>query len=246
MSLRRVPIPAALAIVALLLPASSDAAHLQTAKFRATLEATQSTTWTINKSGSCYVETGSGRQSMKFHQAKRLTLLLSRQVGGPRLLMVKVGGSRTNDIPIAGEMTQTGKVVVTQGSGCPTGKPEGPPVAPPVPDCGTKRFTGTIRATWSPPESYPTLPDQPAPLQPVFWLDEPYTTTSFRVCPSNVPLILFRLTKAALPERKVFGPLPTITLQDKVRKVEQYPAAPEGVRSDSTVAWTLRLRRLPG
>jgi len=227
-----------------IVPSTSSAARLQTERFHATLSASQATTWTLNYDTGCAVQTGSGSRKLSFHQSRKLTLVFSRQVGGTHLLEVRLAG-KPDDIAIAGEMTQLGKVVTTNDPRCSVvGRPEGPPMAPPSPDCGTKRFAGSVRATWSPPETYPSLPEETPPLTPVFWIDEPYIPPLFTVCPYYGPLIAFRLTHAGLKESKVFGPKPKLVLRDQVKKVSESSEAGPGVRSETTIGWTMRLTRL--
>jgi len=232
--------------IALTAPAGA-APHLQSARFKATLSGTQSTAWTLNDTTSCGTETGSGSKRVRFHQQGPLTLIFSRQLGGTRLLMIKVAGTRSNSVPIAGTMTQYGVLNASPNGKCGTGRTEGTPVAPPQPDCGTKSFTGTIYVNWSPPDLYPEIPGEPAPLLPQFWVDEPLSQTDFRVCPFFGPLILFRLVHAGLSEDRVFGPKPRLKLVREVSKTEQYPeAGAPGVRSETTVDLTLQLTRLGG
>jgi hypothetical protein len=226
--------------------ASSAAPHLQSARFRATLSATENISWNLNASDSCGSQTGSGSLKVAFHQARRLTLIFSRQIGGSHLLMVRLA-PKAGDIPIKGEMTQTGKVNYTTDPRCATnGRPEGPPMAPPQPDCGTKTFKGAIRLTWSTPELYPTLPEETPPLVPALWLDEPYTSTRFAVCPYYGPLLIFRLIHTGLKESKIFGPKPKLKLHAETKQVRQYPGpdAARGVRSVTSVEWTMKLTRL--
>jgi hypothetical protein len=203
-------VPAIVLAGALLAPATASAARAQSQRFSATLNATQSTAWTMNNPTGCAVQTGSGSQKRKFHQRKRLTLVFSRSLSGTRSLEVTTAG-KPGDIPIAGEITRQGAVVTSDPKCSVVGRPEGPPEPPPSPDCGSKRFTGTIRPTWSTPESYPELPEETPPLTPVFWLDEPLTPPLFAVCPYYGSLVAFRLTHVGLKEKKVFGPLPKLT-----------------------------------
>src|SRR5262249_50336104 len=217
-------VPVVLLAGTMLAPTTASAARVQRERFSATLSATQSTTWTMNNPTGCALQTGSGSQKLKFHQRKKLTLVFSSSsVGGKQSLEVTTA-PKPGDIAIAGEITQLGTVVVTSDPKCTvTGRPEGPAEPPPSPDCGSKRFTGTIRPTWSTPESYPELPDETPPLPPVFWLDEPLMPPLFSVCPYYGPLIAFRLTYDGLKPGKVFGPLPKLTLHDHAKKVNQYP-----------------------
>jgi hypothetical protein len=249
MSSVRVSVLVALvAVAALAAPATSDAApHLQSARFKATLSGTQSTTWTMNDTTSCGTETGSGSKQVRFHQQGPLTLILQRQIGGTRLLMVKVAGTRSNEVPIAGTMSQQGVLNGNPNGKCGTGRTEGTPVAPPQPDCGTQSFTGTVDVNWSPPDLYPELPGEEAPLLPQFYVEEPLSQTDFRVCPFFGPLILFRLAHTGLTEQWVFGTKPRLKLVKQVSKTEQYPeAGAPGVRSETTVKLTVQFTRLGG
>ena len=234
--------------LAIAVTSSAGAApRLQSARFKATLSGTQSTAWTLNDTTTCGTETGSGSKRVRFHQQGPLTLIFSRQLGGTRLLMIEVAGTRSNSVPIAGTMTQYGVLNASPNGKCGTGRTEGTPVAPPQPDCGTKAFTGTIYANWSPPDLYPEIPGEPAPLLPQFWVDEPLTQTDFRVCPYFGPLILFRLVHAGLSEDRVFGPKPRLKLVREVSRTEQYPeAGAPGVHSETTVDLTVQLTRLGG
>src|SRR6476660_6689250 len=151
MRLGRASIFAAVPVILLLaaLPSTADAAHLESVRFRATLSGAEAVTWSLNYGTVCGTETGRGSQSIAFHQAgKSLVLVFTRQIGGTRLLSVKRAGGN-NDLPISGRMTQAGTLASTPSGKCPPGRTEGPPVAPPQPDCGTKSFAGTIRASWS-------------------------------------------------------------------------------------------------
>jgi hypothetical protein len=142
-------------------------------------------------------------------------------------------------------MTQYGVLNAGPNGKCGTGRTEGTPLAPP--DCGTKSFTGTIYVNWSPPDLYPEIPGEPAPVLPQFWIDEPVTHTDFRVCPFFGPLILFRLVHKGLSENSVFGPKPRLKLVREVSETEQYPeAGAPGVRSETTVDLTVQLTRLGG
>jgi uncharacterized low-complexity protein len=249
MSFRRALVPSALtlAVVLAVTGTANAAPHLQSARFKATLSGTQSTAWTLNDTTSCGTETGSGSKRVHFHQQGQLTLIFSRQLGGTRLLEVKVAGTGSNSVPIAGTMTQYGVLNASPNGKCGTGRTEGTPVAPPQPDCGTKSFTGTIYANWSPPDLYPEIPGEPAPVLPQFWIDEPVTQTDFRVCPFFGPLILFRLVHKGLSENSVFGPKPRLKLVREVSETEQYPVAgAPGVRSETTVDLTVQLTRLGG
>jgi hypothetical protein len=239
---------AVLTTVALAVARSADAApHLQSARIKATVSGTQSTTWTMNNTSTCGTETGSGSKQVRFHQKGPLTLIFSRQIGGTRLLEVKVAGTPSNSVPIAGTMAQTGVLNAAPNGKCGTGRTEGPPMAPPQPDCGTKTFTGSIYVNWSPPDLYPELPGEGTPLFPQLWFDEPLTDTDFRVCPFFGPLILFRLAHTGLTEQWVFGTKPRLKLVKQVSKTEQYPeAGAPGVRSETKVGITVHLTRLGG
>jgi hypothetical protein len=244
--MRRIPALVLTASAILLVSAPADAASLKSARFKATINAVHTTTWTRNYSGPCGTETGSGSSRVTFHQARPFTLTFQKYLVGARLLSVRVGGGPSpSQIPIKGEMSRNGKLAFTTLPQCQgTGQTEGPPVTPPKIDCGTKSFRGTIRPTWTLPEYYPTLPGAPAPLVPVFWLDEPYSTTQFVTCPWAGPLIQFRLTRDGLPEKKVFGRQPRLKLTDSVKQVDITPRVAAGVRSVTTISWTVKLTRL--
>jgi hypothetical protein len=78
----------------------------------------------------------------------------------------------------------------------------------------------------------------------LFWLEEPQTVSIVQ-CPWYGPEIIFRLTHAGLPEKKVFGPARSLTLHDAVSGAEKPPSVADGVLSETSVRWVLHLSRLP-
>lgn len=236
----------AVAIVVFLPPAASRAAYFQNARFRATLSARQSSSWTLNHSDACGSQTGGGGQLLVFKQAGKLTLTFRRQLGGTRLLDVRAPGPRATEIPIKGELTRTGTVAYSPNGRC-TSAPdqhEGEATAPPPSECGTHRFSGFIRPSWATPSFYPTLPGEPKPKVPQLWFDEPQTVSIYR-CPWYGPGLIFRISHAGLPEGRIFGRAKSLTVRDAVSQVDRYPAVPAGVLSETSVRWTLHLARLP-
>lgn len=249
MSPRRVPaLVLATAIAVFAAPASASAVpHLQTARYSATLSAGESVAWTLNQTTACGTTTGSGSERVRLHQKGRLKLIFVRQVGGNRLLWVKVAGDSSNQIPIAGSRTRHGVVSPHPNGRCVSAPTEGPAGPVPQPDCGEKSFKGMMNVNWNPADSYPALPEDPQPLVPQLWLDEPYSTTTFHVCPFFGPLLIFRLPHAGLAEKKLFGPHPKkkLTLHPKVDKVSKESETGPGVRWEVSVDWVLTLSRLP-
>jgi hypothetical protein len=228
-------------------PVSSTAApHLQTVRYGATLSAGATVAWTLNQTTACGTTTGSGSQRVRLHQRGQVKLIFVRQVGGNRLLWVKVAGTPSNQIPIAGTMTRHGTVNPHPNGRCMGSPGEGPAEPVPQPDCGEKSFRGTMDVNWSPADSYPALPGEPTPLVPQVWLEEPYSTTTFRVCPFFGPQLIFRLPHAGLAEKKVFGPHAKrkLTLHPKVDKVSSEAETGPGVRWEAGVDWVLTLARL--
>src|SRR6476660_5882758 len=100
----------ALSAVALLVAAASaDAAYkITTAKFRATVSGSQSTAWTLNTSSVCGSQTGSGKQTLSYHQKKPVTLVFWDYVDHHGPPNVYVAQDKSMGIAITGSSSQTG------------------------------------------------------------------------------------------------------------------------------------------
>jgi hypothetical protein len=236
-----------LAAVAVLIAAgSADAAYkITTAKFRATVSGSQSTSWTLNTSNVCGSQTGSGSQTLTYHQKKPVTLVFWDYVDHHGMPNVYVAQDKSMGIHVKGTSSQTGTVSHSTTGKCEGGHPIGPPVAPPAPDCGTRPYAGTLRVGWYRPDDFPfKQPDDPAPLGNPFSLDEELPGLQYLHCPFYGPLILNRATYALLKEKTVFGKQQRIDLKADYHHVFESPSLGDGIHADTSVNWKMRLTRI--
>jgi hypothetical protein len=237
----------ALAAVGSLVGATSaDAAYkITTAKFRATVSGSQSTSWTLNTSSICGSQSGSGKQTLSYHGTKPVTLVFWDYVDHHGPPEVYVAQDKSMGIPIKGTSSQTGTVNHSSTGKCEGGQTIGPPVAPPSPDCGTRGYAGHLRVGWYRADGFPfKQPDELAPLGSVFSLDEELPGLQYLHCPFYGPLILNRATYALLKEKTVFGKQSRIDLHDTYHHVFESPSLGDGIHADTTVQWKMRLKRI--
>ena len=224
---------------------ASAAYKVQTARFRVTLSGKQTSSWTLNQSSSCGTVTGSGDQTFTYHQTRAITLAFTRYLHHPEGMPWVDLPKGMLGIPVAGTATRAGKMNSdTTNPNC-RGTPIGPPQAPPQPDCGTVRYAGSFDVRWYRPQDFPSVGDEPAPLDNALRLDEERPQLPFFHCPFFGPLAIQTMTYALIPDRKLFGTAKRLILKPRLvhRVFEPGKLAP-GVRAEATVGWEMHLTRL--
>jgi hypothetical protein len=234
---------AAMVALAAASPPASATYKVESARFRVTLAGQQSSNWTLNQSSICGTETGNGKQTFSYHQKHPVTIVFWHYLNHDGLPWVQVLGS-TSGIPITGTASRQGTLASTTTNANCRGTPIGPPQAPPAPDCGTKKYNGSIGVSWYRPQDFPAAPGDPVPLGAAVLLDEEQPQLPFFHCPFFGHLVMQRSTNGLFPEKKVFGTGKHFVLKGKSHRVDQDQHVATGVRADTTVSWTMRLTRI--
>lgn len=229
--------------------AAGAAVKIDKARFKVTVTATQSTTWSVNRRdpfetcGSAY--RGSGEQTMRLATKRPASVFVLQPYdttkGRETQGMTFYGPLWRSTLQAPVTIKRSGTMTSTPNSTnpCGDGGSGGPPPPPPAPDCGERSSAAFLGLSYFPVGSYPA---DPAPLTGVLRLDGPKPDVSrlYRTCPFSGDSELLISPTASLTVRKVFGSARRFTVRGRERKVYEN----DGTRQETTTSWTAKFRRV--
>jgi hypothetical protein len=194
----------------------------------------------------CGSEKGTAVELIHFRESRPVTIEFENGFAGP-YLQAPVLGTRSQGIPIKGDISRSVHIVNTPNGRCEAGRydPTAPvPPPPPKPDCGTKHFRGWAIPAWSKPEHYPVTVS-PEPTEPVFWMYElQFRPDPFVNCGSYAPLVLMQFNHATFTPKQALGRKARFTLHTDRDMVVGPDHLGTGKTADTTVRWTVHLKRI--
>ena len=218
------------------------------ARFKVTVSGTQTSNWSLDNTtfDGCVQgdirQTGRGRQSFSFKNAKPATLT-AINIGDS----VTISGTAVPGVRVKGSLTRVGDITTEQLSGDPTGCGDGGGGPRPPSDCGTKPFAARVDLEWTRPEQYPGEP--PVPLVPVLLLQGPIFPTGtsgfsdlFQNCVGGGPDQLIPTPNSSLPLKKLLGKVKRFAVRGK----DTQTSDSDGYHVETTVSWVATFKRLSG
>jgi hypothetical protein len=242
-------VAALLAAVAVAGPADA-ATKIKKARFKVTVTATQTTTWSVDRSDPFEVcgltFRGSGEQTMRLATKRPAVVDVLHAIDTTRKpetqAMILLGPLWRGTIAAPLTVDRSGTMTTTPNSSEPCGDGDGgPPPAPPEPDCGRRRYAGYLGLTHFPAGSYPG--DDPVPLTGVLALDGPkpgIPSQLYRNCPFSADGTLLLSPRATMTARTVFGTGRRFTVRGRARNVYDN----DGNHQETTMRWKATFTRL--
>lgn len=249
---RRAGLAAAVALLAALTVAgpAGAATKIKKARFKVTVTATQTTTWSVDRSDPFEIcgltFRGSGEQKMRLATKRPAVVHALHAIDTTKnpetQAMILLGPLWRGTIAAPVTVDRSGTMTTTPNSSEPCGDGDGgPPPAPPAPDCGRRRYAGYLGLTHFPAGSYPG--DDPAPLTGVLALDGPkpgIPSQLYRNCPFSADGTLLLSPRATMTARKVFGKGRRFTVRARARTVYDN----DGNHQETTMRWKATFTRL--
>jgi hypothetical protein len=226
------------------------ATKIKKARFKVTVTATQTTTWSVDRSDPFEVcgltFRGSGEQTMRLATKRPAVVHVLHAIDTTKKpetqAMILFGPLWRGTIGAPLTVDRSGTMTTTPNSSEPCGDGDGgPPPAPPEPDCGRRHSAGYLGLTHFPAGSYPS--DDPVPLTGVLALDGPKPgapSQLYRNCPFSADSTLLLSPRATLTARKVFGKGRRFTVRARARTVYDN----DGNHQETTMRWKATFTRL--
>ncbi len=226
------------------------ATKIKHARFKVTVSATQTTSWSVDRRDPFEVcgltFRGSGEQTMRLSTKRPAVVHVLHAIDTTKKpetqAMILLGPLWRGTIAAPVTVDRSGTMTTTPNSSEPCGDGDGgPPPAPPEPDCGRRRHAGYLTLTHFPAGSYPG--DDPVPLTGVLALDGPepgIPSELYRNCPFSADGTLLRSPRATMTARKVFGKGRRFTVRGRARHVYDN----DGNHQATTMRWKVTFTRL--
>jgi hypothetical protein len=249
---RRVGLAATVALLAALAVAGPAGAgtKIKKARFKVTVTATQTTTWSVDRRDPFEVcgmtFRGSGEQTMRLATKRPAVVHVLHAFDTTKKpetqAMILLGPLWRGTIASPVTVERSGTMTTTPNSSVPCGDGDGgPPPPPPEPDCGRRQYAGYLGLTHFPVGSYPG--DDPVPLTGVLALDGPKPgapSQLYRNCPFSAADSLLLSQRATLTARKVFGKARRFTVRARAQNVFDN----DGTHHETTMRWKATFTRL--